>query len=146
MARKVGAEFTIHVTGLNGDEITARVRDLTEGRGADVVLECTGYPEAVEQGVQMARRGGMYVVAGVFADVGPITLNPHHIAARQLRLVGMCNHPPRGYPASMKLLEKFKDTFPLRDFVTHRFKVDEAASAMAKVQDLDSCMKVVITP
>ena len=46
------------------------MRDLTEGRGADVALECTGYPEAVTQGVQMVRRGGMYIVAGVFADVG----------------------------------------------------------------------------
>lgn len=111
-----------------------------------MALECTGYPEAVTQGVQMVRRGGMYIVAGVFADVGPITLNPHHIAARQVRIIGMCNHPSRGYPASMKLLEKFKDIYPLRDFVTHRFTVGEASAAMAQVQDLDSCMKVVITP
>jgi hypothetical protein len=52
----------------------------------------------------------------------------------------MCNHPSRGYPASMKLLEKFKDIYPLRDFVTHRFKVEDAAAAMAQVQDLNSCI------
>ena len=90
--------------------------------------------------------GILNIVAGVFADVGPISLNPHHIAARQVRIVGMCNHPSRGYPASMKLLEKFKDIYPLRDFVTHRFKVDDAAAAMTQVQDLNACMKVVITP
>jgi threonine dehydrogenase-like Zn-dependent dehydrogenase len=146
MAKRFGADHAINITGMTDAEIIARVRDLTEGRGADVALECTGYPEAVTQGVQMVRRGGMYIVAGVFADVGPITLNPHHIAARQVRIVGMCNHPSRGYPASMKLLEKFKDIYPLRDFVTHRFKVEDAAAAMAKVQDLNSCMKVVIAP
>jgi hypothetical protein len=52
----------------------------------------------------------------------------------------MCNHPSRGYPASMKLLEKFKDISPLRDFVTHRFKVEDAAAAMAQVQDLNACI------
>lgn len=146
MARKFGADYTINITGLSDAEIIARVRDLSEGRGVDVAIECTGYPEAVMQGVQIVRRGGMYIVAGVFADVGPVVLNPHHIAARQVRIVGMCNHPSRGYPASMKLLEKFKDIYPLRDFVTHRFNVEDAAAAMAQVQDLDSCMKVVIAP
>ena len=43
--------------------------------GDDVALECTGYPEAVTQGIQMVRRGGMYVVAGVFADVGAVINN-----------------------------------------------------------------------
>lgn len=146
MAKKFGADHAINITGMTDAEIIARVRDLTEGRGADVALECTGYPEAVTQGVQMVRRGGMYIVAGVFADVGPISLNPHHIAARQVRIIGMCNHPSRGYPASMKLLEKFKDIFPLREFVTHRFKVEDAAAAMSQVQDLNACMKVVIAP
>ena len=146
IARRFGADHTINVTGLADSEILARVRDLTEGRGSDIAIECTGYPEAVGVGIQMVRRGGMYILAGVFADVGNIVLNPHHIAARQVRIVGMCNHPSTGYVASMKLLEKAKDVFPLRDFVTHRFSVAEPAAAMAQVMDIDSCMKVVFTP
>lgn len=67
-------------------------------------------------------------------------------AARQVGIVGMCNHPSRGYPASVTLLEKFKDIHPLHDSVTHRFKVEDAAAAMARVQDLNSCMTVVIAP
>ena len=122
------------------------VRDLTQGRGADLALECTGVAEAIPTGIEMVRRGGMYVVAGVFADVGTITLNPHHIAARQVRLIGMCNHPSTGYVASLKLLEKFQSSFPLRSFVTHRFKVGEADDAMAQAMKIDEAMKVVITP
>ncbi len=146
VARRFGADHTINVTGLSPEDIIAQVRDLTEGRGADVALECTGYPEAVTEGIQMVRRGGIYVVAGVFADVGTIVLNPHHIAARQVRMIGMCNHPSTGYVSSLKLLEKFQDIFPLRDFVTQRFRVSDAGAAMAQVMDIDSCMKVVITP
>jgi threonine dehydrogenase-like Zn-dependent dehydrogenase len=102
------------VNGLKASEVVERVRDLTEGRGADIAIECTGVAEAIPQGVEMVRRGGMYIVAGVFADVGTVTLNPHHIAARQVRLIGMCNHPSTGYMASLKLLEKFQHSFPLR--------------------------------
>jgi L-iditol 2-dehydrogenase len=146
MARRFGADHTVNVTGLTADDIVDRVRELTDGRGADLAIECTGYPEAIGPGIRMVRRGGTYIVAGVFADVGDVTLNPHHIAARQVRLIGMCNHPPTGYVASMKLLEKHQHDFPLRDFVTHRFPVAHADAAMAQAMKLDETMKVVITP
>jgi L-iditol 2-dehydrogenase len=146
VAKKFGADHTINVTGLAAADIVDQVRSLTEGRGADVALECTGVAQAILEGIEMVRRGGMYIVAGVFADVGTITLNPHHIAARQLRLVGMCNHPSTGYLASLKLLEKFRDQFPLTEFVTHRFSVVDAAAAMAQAMKIDETMKVVITP
>lgn len=144
--KKFGADYTINVTGLTSSEIIDRVRDFTEGRGADLALECTGVAEAIPQGIEMVRRGGMYIVAGVFANVGAVTLNPHHIAARQVRLIGMCNHPSTGYMASLKLLEKFQHSFPLREFVTHRFRVADADAAMAQAIKIDETMKVVITP
>jgi L-iditol 2-dehydrogenase len=146
IAKTFGADCTIDVTGLSPSEVIDRVRDLTEGRGADLALECTGVAEAIPQGIEMVRRGGMYIVAGVFADVGTVTLNPHHIAARQVRLIGMCNHPSTGYMASLKLLDKFQHTFPLKEFVTHKFKVADADVAMAQAMKIDETMKVVITP
>ena len=146
VARKFGADHTINVTGLPSAEIVAGVRDLTDGRGADIAVECTGVAEAIPQGLDMVRRGGMYIVAGVFAEVGTVPINPHHLAARQVRVIGMCNHPPTGYVGSLKLLEKFQDLYPLRDFVTHEFGVADADAAMAQAMDIDSCMKVVIRP
>jgi L-iditol 2-dehydrogenase len=145
-AKRFGADYTINVTGLSSVEIAARVRDLTEGRGADLALECTGFAEAIPTGIELVRRGGMYIVAGVFADVGSVTLNPHHLAARQVRLIGMCNHPSTGYVASLKLLEKFQDAFPLRDFITHRFQVADTDAAMAQAMKIDETTKIVTTP
>jgi threonine dehydrogenase-like Zn-dependent dehydrogenase len=95
----------------------------------------------------MARRGGAYFVAGVFADVGDIPINPHrHLLANQIRLYGMTNHPPTGYPSSLRLLNKFKKAYPLQKFVTHEFPVHEVDKAMAQAFDIDACMKVVLTP
>ena len=117
------------------------------GRGGDVIVECTGVAEAIPEGLEMARRGGAYFVAGVFADVGDIPINPHrHLLANQIRLFGMTNHPPTGYPSSLRLLNKFKTTYPLEKFVTHEFPVDQVDKAMAQAFDIDACMKVVLTP
>ena len=84
---------------------------------------------------------------GVFADVGDIPINPHrHLLANQIRLFGMTNHPPTGYPSSLRLLNKFKTAYPLEKFVTHEFPVHEVDKAMAQAFDIDACMKVVLTP
>lgn len=146
MAKTYGASHTINVTGLGGAEIAERVRAVTSGRGADLAVECTGVAEAVGQGIHLVRRGGMYIVAGVYAQVGTIVIDPHHITARQVRLIGMCNHPPTGYPASLKLLDTFQHHFPLDNFVTHEFGVSATGDAMARVMNIDGCMKIVIRP
>ena len=147
MARRFGADHIINTTEMAPKERIDRVRALTEGRGADVVVECTGVAEAIIEGIEMTRRGGMYIVAGVFADVGEVSINPHrHIAARQLRIIGMTNHPPSGFVSSLKLLETFQDKYPLSEFVTHEFSVAQAGAAMEKSFDVSSTMKVVIAP
>jgi L-iditol 2-dehydrogenase len=145
-AMRFGADHTINVTSLSPAEIVASVRDLTEGRGADLALECTGFAEAIPTGIELVRRGGMCIVAGVFADVGSVMINPRRIAARQVRMIGMCNHPSTGYLVSLKLLEKFQDRAPLRDFITHRFRGANADAAMTQVMKIDETMKIVITP
>ena len=147
MAREFGADAVISLDGTTQAERVQAVRDLTDGRGADVIVECTGMAEAIPEGLEMVRRGGTYVVAGVFADVGDIPINPHrHLLANQIRLLGMTNHPPTGYVNSMRLLNRFKKIFPLEKFVTHMFPVNEIEQAMAAAFDIDSCMKVVMTP
>jgi L-iditol 2-dehydrogenase len=146
MAREFGADHVISVTGTTQAERVQAVRDLTGGRGADVIVECTGEAAAIPEGLEMARRGGTYVVAGVFADVGDIAINPHrHLLANQIRLLGMTNHPPTGYVNSMKLLNKFQKTFPLDKFVTHAFPVREVDAAMTAAFDIGRSMKVVLT-
>ena len=65
VAKKFGADFTINVTGLTSSEIIERVRDLTEGRGADIALEhrcCRSDPSRNRNGAQgrhVHRRRGL---------------------------------------------------------------------------------------
>ena len=62
IAREFGAT---HVVAERGEEGLAQVRELTEGIGADCVLECVGTAEARAQAVAAARPGGMIGLVGV---------------------------------------------------------------------------------
>jgi 2-desacetyl-2-hydroxyethyl bacteriochlorophyllide A dehydrogenase len=61
LAYELGADF---VVDCEKEDVTARIKEVT-GRGADICLECGGYPEAVTQAVANVRKGGRVVMIGL---------------------------------------------------------------------------------
>jgi threonine dehydrogenase-like Zn-dependent dehydrogenase len=54
-----------HIISERGDEGVARIKQLTNGVGADAVLECVGTQESMTQAIQCARPGSMIGYVGV---------------------------------------------------------------------------------
>jgi L-iditol 2-dehydrogenase len=146
LAREFGVDHVLDVNQTEAAKRVEAVRDLTGGRGADVVVECAGVAEAVPEGLDMLRKGGVYVEAGNFVDTGEVSLNPHrHLCAKNVHLLGITNHPFTGYTPSLELLEREADRFPLERFVTHQFPLEQAEEALTLAQT-GNCLKVVIAP
>ena len=76
-AEKIGASATLNFTGRDETERLDWVREHTNGRGADVTIECTGVPEAVTQAMRFTRDAGTVVVVGQYTDHGETSFNPH---------------------------------------------------------------------
>ena len=88
-ARRCGADETLDVTATTSAERIERVRELTGGRGADVVLHMANTPASFVEGIEMLKRGGMMLEMGNFADTGetspqraPARLQQEHPADR----------------------------------------------------------------
>jgi threonine dehydrogenase-like Zn-dependent dehydrogenase len=62
LAREFGAT---DIVTERGDEGVARIKELTDGIGADSVLECVGTPESMMQAIRSTRRGGYLGYVGV---------------------------------------------------------------------------------
>jgi D-arabinose 1-dehydrogenase-like Zn-dependent alcohol dehydrogenase len=89
-AREMGADEVLDIGNMHkpGDRV-AWARAHTGGRGADVVIEATGNPLAVPEGLEMLRDAGRYVIVGQYTDAGDATLNPHrHINRRHATVLG----------------------------------------------------------
>ena len=82
---------------------------------------------------------------GVFTDMGEIQFNPHLIVSKGLRIIGLSNHPITAYQASMDLMLRNRDNFPLNKFVTHKFPLENFNEAINTALDGD-CIKVVFEP
>ncbi len=145
-AQKLGADHVINASQLPEGDRLSMVRELTHGRGADVVAECAGVPQAVRESLEMLRVGGLLVEAGNFSDMGEISISPHrHLCAKNVRILGVGGEEPAAYGPSMRQMARYMRHYPLAEFVTHRFGLRQVDAAMKKSMDADS-MKVVIDP
>ena len=104
------------------------------GAGADFVIECTGVPAAVAQGLRLARRGGAYLVVGQYTDSGDTTINPHQIVYRQLDVIGSWAFSGAHLVRYVELLPQLCSTFDLGPLVT-QFDLGEVNNAMKQVAE-----------
>lgn len=146
MAQRFGADEALNVGETDTGERVKFVRERTGGRGADIVIECAGVAEAVPEGLEMLRQGGLYLELGNFVDTGEVPLNIHrHLCAKNVMLLGVTNHPYTGYGPSLKLMQRYHDRYPLADLITHCYPLQRAEEALLTSMQPEA-MKVVIRP
>lgn len=145
-ARRLGADHLINAAATTLAERIQTVRDLTHGRGADVVIECAGVPQAIPEALEMLRLGGLLVEAGNFSDLGEVRISPHrHLCSKSVRILGVGGEEPASYGPSMRQMARYMRFYPLQELVSHRFPLREVESAVRKSMAADS-LKVVIEP
>jgi threonine dehydrogenase-like Zn-dependent dehydrogenase len=132
LAREIGVG-DVHIDIFefpNASERLRLIEDATPGRrGADVVLECAGVPEAVEEGWHMARRGGTFLALGQYTDRGAVALNPHLITRKQLRIVGSWGFAEKHYLGHIEALPRLAARFDLSRLIT-RYRLEDANNAL----------------
>jgi len=145
-AKRLGADHVMNVAKHSKQERLQIVKDLTNGRGADMVIECAGVPQAVPEALEMLRIGGLLVEAGNFSDLGEVSFSPHrHLCAKNARILGVGGEEPAAYGPSMRQMARYMKKYPLQEFVTHRFGLRDVEAAMQKSIEPGS-MKVVLQP
>jgi alcohol dehydrogenase len=119
-ALKFGADVVINAT----ESPTERVHELTDGLGADVVIEAVGVPETFELCTELVRPGGHVANIGVHGK--PATLHLESLWIKNLTITtGLVD--TNSTPTLLRMLAAGQiDT---SDFITHRFGIDEMLEA-----------------
>jgi threonine dehydrogenase-like Zn-dependent dehydrogenase len=145
-AKRLGADHAINAVSTSKSERLQMIKDLTHGRGADVVIECAGVPAAVPEALEMLRISGLMVEAGNFSDLGEISFSPHrHLCAKNARILSVGGEEPAAYGPGMRQMARYQKHYPLGEFVSHRYKLCDVHAAVQKSIDPGS-MKVVLEP
>jgi L-iditol 2-dehydrogenase len=146
LALRLGADEALDIGTMGPRAREDRVRELTHGRGADVVIEATGNPDAVPEGFRMLRDGGTYVIAGHYTDRGATSINPHlDINKKHADVRGHWGTDFSHMVRALDLLARHRDRFPFADVIGGRYTLEEAGRALADVEAL-RVTKAVVTP
>jgi len=101
MAEKLGADLTIP----GGDEAIQKVKDATEGRGADLTIETTGVMKQLADSVHMTRFGGKVQMFGIYT-VKEGALPFYDLYFKEISLITARVAKAEDYPASIALVER----------------------------------------
>lgn len=103
LARELGAE----VVDIRGVDPIKAVKDLTSGRGADVVVEAVGSEETIDMSVEMAAAGGRVVLVGLMAVGKKAPVHVARVVRAGISLVGSYGARPRvDLPKVVSLVER----------------------------------------
>lgn len=137
LAREFGAT---HIIAERGDAGIAAVRELTNGIGADAVLECVGTQTSVDQALQSARPGGRVGWVGLPHIDG---INQSHMFWRNVGLAGGVA-PVRAYLPKLLPMVLSRAIRPGKVFDL-RLPLSDVADAYAAM-DERRAIKVLLTP
>ncbi len=139
-----GADVVIDVAEVPSPEERRKiVFSESGGFGADQVIECVGKPEAVNEGLELGRDGAQFLVLGQYGNAGNISLNPHTITRKQLRVIGSWGFEARHVNRAIEMLQSgWKDRFAAA--VTHRFPLENVNEAMEHTRDWRGGKTVIV--
>jgi threonine dehydrogenase-like Zn-dependent dehydrogenase len=129
----IGSRHINIVESNDHDRTIAEVVELTNG-GADLVIECTGVPDAVGEGLRLARRGGAYVVVGQYTDAGDAMINPHQIVYRKLDVMGSWAFTGGHLVDYVRLLPRLLERVRL-DRLVSTYALEDHATALRDVAE-----------
>jgi L-iditol 2-dehydrogenase len=131
---------------INGSEVDVieRVKELTGGRGADVVITATAANIAQEQAIGMAARRGRISFFGGLPKTNPyITCDSNLVHYRELTLVGANGSSPSHNARALELIAS--GAVPVADLITHRLPLEGVLDAFGIVARGEA-IKVTIEP
>ena len=124
-AKAIGAT---DVVNSRTSDATARVRELTDGRGVDVAFEVLGLPQTFVQAFEMIRDGGRLVAVGIAPGKTTAAVEITRLVRRELRIVGSYGARTRSdMPEIIRLAAQ--GIFRPAEMVTQRFPLAEADAA-----------------
>jgi len=139
MAERLGADLALNHQNEN---VTERVKQATENRGADVVIVTAPNAKAVEDSVQMVRRGGKILL---FAPTQPdqyARLSPHRLFFSEITVVPSYSVSHIETRKALQLITSGR--LKAKELITHRFPLSQTREAFQTAAKSKECLKIIV--
>ena len=138
IAKKLGADYAVNI---QKEDIKSLVNRITNNEGADVVLECSGAEAAVDQGIYLLKKCGIFTQIGLHGK--PIKIDFEKICFKELDVYGTLSQTNFAYKRTLALLSEKKVNS--KALVTHIFPLEEWKKGF-KIAEQKEGLKVILKP
>jgi L-iditol 2-dehydrogenase len=136
---ELGADHVVNVS--REKDVVEAVRKLNGGKGVDYVVECSGAPNAVNEAVHMANRGGKVCLAAFPHQQVPVDIA--HIVRNNIYLYGIRGEGKSATHRAQALMAQKR--FDATKIHTHTFALDDLPKALRYAKDrVEDAIKVVV--
>jgi NADPH2:quinone reductase len=145
VCRQHGADATVNYTA---EDLRERIKELTDGKGVDVVYDAVGGPYTEPALRSMAWRGRLLVVGFAAGEIPKIPLNLTLL--KGCSIVGVfwgdfTRREPEGFAARIRQLDRWYQEGRLKPHVMDTLPLERAADALARMAARQVTGKLVLT-
>jgi len=135
LAKAFGADAVIDLTAVTEEKDRVKaVRKLTEGQGADVVVEVVGHPSAIEEGLKMLAQFGRYVEIGNINVGKTFEFDPSRFVFSNKTMVGVSLYDPAVLSRALTFLDQHQHTLPFDRLAAAQYSLDDINEAFAAAE------------
>ncbi len=146
LAAAFGADTVLDLNHVATPKDRAKaVRALTDGHGADVVVEVVGHPSAIEEGLQMLGQFGRYVEIGNINAGQTFAFEPSRFVFSNKTMVGVSLYDPAVLSRALTFLDRHQHALPFDRLAATTYSLDDINDAFAAA-DGKRDIRASITP
>ena len=119
------------------------ILDHTEGKGVDVAIVATSSLKALEDAIDVVRKGGAVMMFGVPSKDAKIILNMSKIYSKEITLVTSYAASDNDTKEALRLIESSQ--IDVKQLVTHTYPIEDSQKAFDHARSGDNAMKIIIT-
>jgi len=141
LASRLGADETINA---KDEDTIEKTKQLTEGYGADVVIEAIGLPATWEQALKMVRKGGTVLEFGGCPPETQIKVSTEQLHYGETTILGTFHATPAHFKKALNLIAS--GTLNVKPLVTRKMRLDNIKEAFRILTTSKSDIKIAIIP
>ena len=125
------------------DSRIATILEQTDGRGVDVAIVATSSLKALEDAIEMVRKGGVIMMFGVPSKGAKIDLDMSKIYSKEITLVTSYAASDHDTKEALRLIESSQ--IDVKKLVTHTYPILDSQKAFDHAKSGENAMKIIIT-
>jgi L-iditol 2-dehydrogenase len=136
LAEELGATRVL----ADDDDIESEIQALNNGWKADCVIDCSGAPAAINQGIGLLNKGGKFIALGLTKD--DRILFPFNQAVLQvLEIIFSATSSRNAWDITLGILERNRQK--IERIITHQYPLEEWETAYSKLENREAVKAVL---